>query len=310
MRYRHLGVTLSLSILSIGAASPALGLADRVFASARSGNNANSCDDVNTPCRTLAGALTQVVPGGAVIVLDAGGYGPVTITQSVTIEAASGVTAFIHPPSGGDAITINAGTGSVVLRGLVLNGNAGFGIGQGIVVNSVRSLYIDNCVINGFAGSGIYALAPNSSIFVKDTIVREGKSGLVMITGTGVAEHCRFEGNELFGVLAESADITVRDSVMAGNRWGCVGRSSYSVGTTLNVYNSLVTDNFHDGVWALIPGTGPVTLRVANCSISGNGEVGLHNGGGPIMFESMGNNFVRGNLGGDVSGPITIVPGQ
>ena len=49
--------------------------------------------------------------------------------------------------------------------------------------------------------------------------------------------------------------------------------------------------------------------RVANSSISENGGKGLDNagGGGSVTFESLENNFVRGNLGGDTSGTITVV---
>src|SRR5450756_526187 len=150
MKTRRLFAGLCVSVLSIGAASPALALANRVFVSARSGNNLNSCDNVNTPCQTFAGAVTQLNPDGEVIVLDSGGYGPVTITQGVTIEAPAGVTAFIHPPSG-DAITVNAGAGTVTLRGLVLN----VGTNNGITVNSVGTLNVENCFITGFSGTGI-----------------------------------------------------------------------------------------------------------------------------------------------------------
>src|SRR5512132_4419502 len=144
MKALRLAVALTLAFLSIAAASPALGLANRVFVSARSGNNANACDNILTPCQTFAGAVVQLNPGGEAIVLDSGGYGPVTITQSLTIEAPPGVLAFIHPPSG-DAITINAGSGTVTLRGLVLNVGT-----NGILITSVGTLNVENCFITGF----------------------------------------------------------------------------------------------------------------------------------------------------------------
>src|ERR1700693_3978704 len=123
MNARRLFAGLGVWVLSI---SPALALANRVFVSARSGNNANACDNIATPCQTFAGAVTQLNPDGEVIVLDSGGYGPVTITQGVTIEAPAGVTAFAHPPFG-DAITVNAGSATVTLRGLTLNVGTGNG---------------------------------------------------------------------------------------------------------------------------------------------------------------------------------------
>src|ERR1022692_871613 len=96
-------------------------LASRVFVAARSGNDANACNNVATPCQTFAGAITQVVAGGEIIALESGGYGPLTINKAVTVNAPDGIIAFIHPPSG-DAITISAGASdTVILRGLTLN---------------------------------------------------------------------------------------------------------------------------------------------------------------------------------------------
>src|ERR1700730_19437058 len=103
MNARRVFAGLCVWVLSLAPVSPALALAKRVFVSARSGNNANSCDNIATPCQTFAGAVTQLNSDGEVIVLDSGGYGPVTITHGGTIEAPAGVTAFVPPPSG-DAI--------------------------------------------------------------------------------------------------------------------------------------------------------------------------------------------------------------
>ena len=91
-----------------------------------------------------------------------------TITQSVTIDAPTGIIAFIHPPSG-DAITINAGISAlVILRGLVLNGGANFGINA----NTVGGLIVEHCAINGFANWGIEFTAPNGALVMRDDDVR------------------------------------------------------------------------------------------------------------------------------------------
>jgi hypothetical protein len=66
MRTPRLLVCLCVSVLSIGAAAPALALANRVFVSARSGDNANACDNIDTPCQTFAGAdLVEGDVGGS-----------------------------------------------------------------------------------------------------------------------------------------------------------------------------------------------------------------------------------------------------
>src|SRR5438876_2640495 len=104
-----------------GPVSIASGSAQRSFVSANHGNDANPCT-VTLPCRNFAAAIAQTIAGGEVIVLDSGGYGPVTIGNSIALIAPPGVYAGITAFSG-DAITINAGASDVVtLRGLTLNG--------------------------------------------------------------------------------------------------------------------------------------------------------------------------------------------
>src|SRR5215469_2235473 len=71
------------------------------------GSDTGTCP-LTAPCRTLAYALTQTVANGEILIKDSAGFGPVTITQGVTINAPPGVIGFISAPSG-DAITVNAG---------------------------------------------------------------------------------------------------------------------------------------------------------------------------------------------------------
>ena len=302
MRRTYMSFLASLLALAV-TSSDLRALANRVFVSARSGNDANACGNVATPCQTFAGTVAQVNAGGEVIVLDSGGYGPVTITKSLTIEAPPGVTAFIHPPSG-DAVTINAGAGDrVILRGLVLSGGSSFGL----IVISVGALHVENCVISGFSQDGIFVQA-NAFVFIKDTISRANDDGLFLADGRVSVDHCRFEDNLGVGVFADGADVTVRDSVSSGNFVGFKAQTSGTENTILQVYESLSTNNRGDGFAAAVSGSGGgfVNARVANSSVSENVGVGLDNLGG-ATFESLGNNFVSGNVGGDVSAGITII---
>src|SRR5882672_9726045 len=93
--------------------------AQRTFVSAANGNDANSCSRP-LPCRSFAAAIPFTDPEGEVIVLDSGGYGAVTINQSVSLISPSGVHAGITASSG-NAVTVNAGDSAhVVLRNLSL----------------------------------------------------------------------------------------------------------------------------------------------------------------------------------------------
>jgi len=90
------------------------------------GNDANTCH-CTTPCRTFQRAHNQTLSDGEITVLDAGGYGPVTITKSISIvNDGSGEASIIVA---GDApiktgITVNAPAGGYVnLRGLTIQGS-------------------------------------------------------------------------------------------------------------------------------------------------------------------------------------------
>jgi Divergent InlB B-repeat domain/FG-GAP repeat len=83
------------------------------------GDDGNPCSR-EAPCRTFAAAISKTKAGGEIDVLDPGGYGPVTITKSITIDG-KGMASILA--SGTDGITVNAGsTDVVILRNLNING--------------------------------------------------------------------------------------------------------------------------------------------------------------------------------------------
>jgi hypothetical protein len=115
-----------LTVLFLGG-SALFAQAQRTFVSAQHGSDANPCS-VSSPCRTFGAAIAAVAAGGELVVLDSGGYGPVTITKAVTIEAPAGIYAGLYVASG-DGIIVDAGGGdTVILRGLTLN-SVGTGTG-------------------------------------------------------------------------------------------------------------------------------------------------------------------------------------
>src|SRR5437870_8391365 len=93
-----------------------LAAAQRTFVSAASGSDANTCTRA-LPCRSFAAALQFTDPDGEVIVVDSGGYGPVTITQAVSLISPEGVHAGITAASR-NAITLEAGDSA---RGVLIN---------------------------------------------------------------------------------------------------------------------------------------------------------------------------------------------
>src|ERR1700688_3925107 len=104
-------------------AVPAQAAAARTFVSA-AGSDSNNCANVLTPCRHLATAYAATAANGEIYVLDPANYGSPTITSPVSIEGHG--WASIAPPSGGNAITINApgATDKINIIGVVLDGTA------------------------------------------------------------------------------------------------------------------------------------------------------------------------------------------
>src|SRR5438132_11695423 len=91
--------------------------AARVFLSG-TGSDAGDCSNAATPCRSLQGAINQAAAGAEVVVVSSGGYGGATITKSITVNAPTGVIAFV-----GRTITVAIpSTDKVTLGGLSMNG--------------------------------------------------------------------------------------------------------------------------------------------------------------------------------------------
>lgn len=293
--------------LSLTPSARAVVLNSRVFVSARSGNDTNACNNILTPCQTFAGAVLQLSPGGEAIVLDSGGYGPVTITQSLTIEAPPGVVAFIHPSSG-NAITISAGaTDVVILRGLILNGGSNVGIN----VSTVGTLNVENCVITGFANSGIL-MTSAGVLNVEDTNIKRCLVGVFVQISGGTTQvlldHSHLDQNSFQGYRSEttspgsliaSALYTTANGNI-GNGWiSSVGQNGQDV---LELEFCTGTGNGSDGLGGSSPNSSSL-VSFSNCVFSNNGGYGVNRSGfGPI--QSRGNNSITGNVTGPTFGTL------
>jgi hypothetical protein len=145
--------------------APAQAQRDRVFV-ASYGSDTNPCT-FGSPCKTFQHAHDSVAAGGEITAIDSAGFGPVTITKSVTITSPAGVEAGITAAASGDAIVINAGINDVVsLHGLTLNG-AGTA-GYGIVYNTADYVEVIDCTISNYLFAGIDVVP--SSVFGKFSI--------------------------------------------------------------------------------------------------------------------------------------------
>jgi len=274
-------------VLSTLGATDAGASAQRTFVASHgaSTNTAFNCSIVK-PCRAFSEALDLTSAGGEVIVLDSAGYGPVTITQSVSLIAPAGVYAGITVFSG-DGITINAPGGIVVLRGLSINGQGG---SNGVNVLQAARVRIESCVISKMAVDGVMHSASGAELIVLDTIVRDnGGSGIGGDADAAlVLDHVRSEHNGTNGFYL--ASVTVQARAM--------------------ISDSVFAFNGSNGVWVAAPNFGQIHARIERSVLADNGGVGIRIGAGAATSShieaAVTRNAIHGNAG---DGVVVTGPG-
>src|ERR1700737_1044747 len=168
--------------------------AARVFLSG-TGSDAGDCSNAATPCRSLQGALNQAAAGAEVVIVSSGGYGGAAITKSITVNAPTGVIAFV-----GRTITVGiASTDTVTLRGLSMNG-AVFADADGIAFTAGGTLNIENTVISSFATNGINDTAFGSKLWVHNCDFKKNVNGVYVTFASAVIENSRAVENSQAGM--------------------------------------------------------------------------------------------------------------
>jgi parallel beta helix pectate lyase-like protein len=230
------------------------------------GDDDNACSRT-APCKTFGAAITKTAAHGEIDCLDAGGFGPVTIQKSITIDCHDIFAGITYEPGtpifAPIAIQIlfqnfdpGDTSGQVIIRNLSFNGgNTGsFGIKiQGATPGTMVN--IDNCVIDGNAGeetapSGILDQRTRGALIINNTTVRNNAGGT--------------------GIYVQAIRAVINNATVTNSTVGI------EVGTNANVVlkHSLVSNNATAG---LLVGTGG-NLIVDSTTISHNGN-GIQNGG-------------------------------
>lgn len=291
MKSRSFRIILLATTLALVAAASASAQATRTWVSGV-GDDVNPCSRT-APCKTFAGAISETATGGEISVLDAGGFGAVTITKSITISADGQVSSVLD--SGSNGVVVNAPAGSkVTLRGLEIEGAA-------TGVNGVRfigggTLVVDHCRISNHlssgAGNGI-DFQPNSTdaelIVTNTDITHNGGSGIVVrpagVTANVTVQHTRLANNNA-GLRIETGGIVTADDVFSVSN--TFGGFNVINGGKLNLVKSTSSHN-QVGVRS-----SAATVRVSDCTVTNNSADGLVAlSGGSIV--SFGDNKVAGN---------------
>src|SRR5437773_2456553 len=292
-------VAVSL-FLAVSVAPRAFAQAARVFLSG-TGSDAGDCSNAATPCRSLQGAINQASAGAEVVIVTSGGYGGATITKSITVNAPTGVIAFV-----GRTITVTiANADTVTLRGLSMNG-AVFGDNDGIAFTGGGTLNIENTVISSFATSGVSDIASGSQMWVHNCDVKKNTYGIYVLGGFAVIENSRAVENSQVGVYADSsATVAIRNSVAEGNTTGFFV-SALGGSSTEMVVDSCMSTNNGNGLRSSQTGTGSVaTLRAGQNIVMNNTTENLSTSGGSFLI-SQGGNRIGGATGGTTGFTSTV----
>jgi hypothetical protein len=247
----------------------------RVFVSGL-GVDTNPCS-VTQPCRTFQQAYNTVAANGEIDVLDPAGYGPLTITKGISIQAHGwgSITQTL-----GSAITITVTTSDpVTLNGLIVQGGGLFGI----YITSGPSVQILNSVVRGFlAGTSDQSTTNGSNLLIEDTVASDNNQDGINIQPYGGGS-----------VKATLSRVTANNNL--------VGIVTIGAGDT-TIANSVVSNNSSRGVQS---DSGVTWL--ARTVISGN-ATGVNFLGGVV--NSYGDNYIRDNGTPVAGGSLTPVSTQ
>jgi hypothetical protein len=189
------------------------------------GDDVNPCS-YTAPCKTFAGAISKTAAGGEINVINAGAYGTVTITKSISIIAEGPTAGVLHSATNG--INVNVPGGRVVLRGLDINGGTPSAPGlNGIRVIAADHVIIDKCVIRnstGDPGIGINVVSTNGTqVVVTNSLISNNNRGINVEPITGVNE------------------VLIDNTLIANNNGP--GIRAAKAGGRVSVNNSRVVDN-------------------------------------------------------------------
>jgi hypothetical protein len=246
--------------------------------------------------------LANTTAGGIITAKDAGDFGAVTITQSVTIDGANmGSIGFAGASEG---IYIDGSSAiNVVIHNLTIDGQ---GSGDdGIFFAGAGNLTIDNCKIEGFTQIGIGLGSEGvENVAIRDTVIdgaNAGTLGVRTFQSSPLAtpndfvslQNVTIKGMTQAAVFSRDGTMEISNSVLTQSVVGVEADTS----AVISVTNSMLTMNTN----AVCSYTGS-TIRLADNFIFDN-KTGLEACGGTVATN--GNNVKGGNpgTGGTVGTP-------
>ncbi|SPE39203.1 conserved hypothetical protein [Candidatus Sulfopaludibacter sp. SbA3] len=233
------------------------------------GSDSNNCSR-SAPCATFQGALANTNSGGEIDVVDAGDYGAVVISQSVTIDGGGmGRIASTAPGHNnfdlGDGIQVTSGNVSLLNLSILPSSGASRGV---YVWFGAGSVSIRNVHISGFP-EGVTTDGPQT--VVTDSLI-EGVGTALFCRGT----NCAFRNDSLidnsgYGIkLADAATALIDSCLITNSGVALQSGTGFDSGGTAQLTNTTITNNTV-GMQAF--GGGSI-ISFVNNRIYGNGTNG------------------------------------
>jgi hypothetical protein len=296
-------VVIAFSLLF--ASSAALALNGRSAVSVN-GSDLNTCT-TTSPCRSFTTAVAATSPGGEVIALDSGGYGPFSTSQSVTVVGAPGIYAAVSAGSGIGIHITTLVSEVVTLRNLALLG-LGTGLTGIFAPVGAGPVHIIDCSIRAFQNQGINSGAVMT--FIDGVSVVDNISALaIQIVGTAASPASTYithsmMANDLDGLYAlsyatvEMDDTAIFETAIAAE---AVAQASGSL-TEVTVSRCTISGNSLGVLATQGAGTGTARVRLTGNVISNNGTGAQAATGGTVY--TFGNNSFSGNSADLFSGTV------
>jgi len=224
------------------------------------GSDTSGSGTTASPYATFAKAASETSAGGMISVLGPGDYGPLTITQSITIDGTGGGS--IGFAGDGEGIYLDpSAAATVVLRNLTIDGG---GTGSDAIfiasagTTNILNVVIDGCLITGFSQIGV-GLGSESPMYVtiKNTTIQGGTLGVRTFQNGTTApvtsydhvslDHVTVQGATSAGVFTRNGNVDISNSNITGSVGAGVAAIEADTYATVNVQNTMVTNNT-DGV--------------------------------------------------------------
>jgi hypothetical protein len=291
-------VVLASAVTTILSAMPANAQATRTWVS-RNGSDSDPCSRT-APCKTFTGALSKTSINGEISCADSGGYGPVTITKSVTIDCTGSYASIIAGGTTGVLVNIAPSADdphrSVRLRGISINGAGAVGMAgtrtgiDGIRVVQATSVFVEDGVIGEFTQQGVEVAASTSVNLTLDNVLIRNVNGAGILLATSGGQvvaslnNVRVDGTPVGLSASGLTRANLRNVMLAHNTTGLRTQNADNIVNVDNMKVSFSTTG--------VLGSAGSTIRIANSTITQN-VTGLNASGGSIV--SMADNSLTGN---------------